>query len=170
MVGISERFLFLDLTLVGRAGAVPEEGPLQALVALELVFEAEGVVLVGCFEEVEHFGGGLHDWEWRVLGVVDQDGDAACLVRRLAMGLFVSREWKWRRAVRVETEEPLLLLLVGHDVDERGGPFRAVGILELLEQDLDGLAVGRVHCDEVKAFGVLHLGGRLAGVELVCHC
>jgi hypothetical protein len=40
------------LTLVGRSGAVPEEDPLQALVALELVFEAEGVVLVGEFEEV----------------------------------------------------------------------------------------------------------------------
>jgi hypothetical protein len=38
--------------LVGCSGAVPEEDPLQALVALELVFEAEGVVLVGEFEEV----------------------------------------------------------------------------------------------------------------------
>jgi hypothetical protein len=31
---------------------VPKEDPLEALVTLELVFEAEGVVLVGEFEEV----------------------------------------------------------------------------------------------------------------------
>jgi hypothetical protein len=31
---------------------VPEEGPLQSLTALELVFEAEGVILVGELEEV----------------------------------------------------------------------------------------------------------------------
>jgi hypothetical protein len=42
----------LLLTLVGCSGTVPEEDPLQALVTLELVFEAEGVVLVGEFEEV----------------------------------------------------------------------------------------------------------------------
>lgn len=45
-------------TLVGRSGAVPEEDPLEALVTLELVFEAEGVFLVGEFEEVcEEFRG-----------------------------------------------------------------------------------------------------------------
>ena len=42
----------MEFTLVGRARAVPEEDPLQALVALELVFEAESVVLVGKFKEV----------------------------------------------------------------------------------------------------------------------
>jgi hypothetical protein len=31
---------------------VPEEDPLEALVAFELVFEAEGVFFVGEFEEV----------------------------------------------------------------------------------------------------------------------
>jgi hypothetical protein len=70
---------------------VPEEDPLQALAALELVFEAEGVVLVGELEEVcpvksvymteshrditfaltQQFGRGLHDCEWRALSVVD---------------------------------------------------------------------------------------------------
>lgn len=40
------------LTLVGCSGAVPEEGPLKSLATLELVFEAEGVVLVGELEEV----------------------------------------------------------------------------------------------------------------------
>lgn len=43
-----------SLTLVGCSGAVPEEGPLQSLTALELVLEAEGVVLVGELEEVCH--------------------------------------------------------------------------------------------------------------------
>lgn len=46
-------FLLLSfLTLVGGSGAVPEEGPLKGLATLELVFEAEGVVLVGELEEV----------------------------------------------------------------------------------------------------------------------
>jgi hypothetical protein len=45
-------FLFWVLTLVGCSGAVPEEGPLEGLATLELVFEAEGVVLVGELEEV----------------------------------------------------------------------------------------------------------------------
>lgn len=57
--------------------------------------------------------------------------------------------------VRVESQEPLFLLLVGHDVDECSGPLGSVGVLELLEQDLDGLAVGSVHGDEVNAFGIL---------------
>jgi hypothetical protein len=60
-----------------------------------------------------------------------------------------------RSTVWVEFEEPVFLLVVGHDVHERGGPLGAVRVLELLEEDLDGLSVGRVHCDEVDAFGVL---------------
>ena len=83
---------------------------------------------------------------------------------------------------------PIFLLLVGHDVDDRGGPLGAVDVLELLEQDLDGLAVGGVHGDEVNAFGILwwhvsrqsshslpmdgaylDLRGSLAVVELVSH-
>lgn len=57
--------------------------------------------------------------------------------------------------VWVELEEPVFLLVVGHDVHERGGPLGAVRVLELLEEDLDGLTVGRVHCDEMNALGVL---------------
>lgn len=67
----------IDLALVGSSAAVPEEGPLQGLVALEVVGEAEFVLLVGEFEEVEEFGGGFVDSEWWGLGVVDEDGDAA---------------------------------------------------------------------------------------------
>lgn len=59
--------------------------------------------------------------------------------------------------VRVESQEPLLLLVIGEDVDEGGGPLSAIDILKLLEEDLDGLAVGSVHGEEVKAFGILWL-------------
>jgi hypothetical protein len=62
-----------------------------------------------------------------------------------------------KSTVGIESQEPFLLLLIGHDVDERGGPLSAVDVLELLEQDLDGLAVGSVHGEEVKAFGILWL-------------
>lgn len=59
--------------------------------------------------------------------------------------------------VRVESQEPLLLLVVGEDVNECGGPLSAIDILELLEEDLDGLAIGSVHGEEVNAFGILWL-------------
>ena len=50
---------------------MPEEGPLQAFAPLKVVFEAEFVVFVELLEEVEEFGGGFHDREGWVLGVVD---------------------------------------------------------------------------------------------------
>ena len=65
------------LTLVRSHGSVGEEEPLQALVALQFILEAEGVFLVGELEQVEQFRRSLHDGEWRVLGVVHNDGDAA---------------------------------------------------------------------------------------------
>lgn len=40
------------LTLVGCSTAVPKEGPLKGLATLELVFEAEGIVLIGELEKV----------------------------------------------------------------------------------------------------------------------
>jgi len=55
----------------------------------------------------------------------------------------------------IQTQKPFFLLIVGHDVHKRGGPLGAIGVLELLEQDLDGLAVGRVHSDQMNAFGIL---------------
>lgn len=54
-----------------------EEEPLQALVAGELVLETILVLFVGKLEQVEQFRRRLHDGEWRVLGVVDDDRDAA---------------------------------------------------------------------------------------------
>jgi len=86
------------LTLIGCSGTVPEEDPLQALVTLELVFEAEGVVLVGELEEVcqerleflrengcastssltQQLSRSFMDCERRTLGVVNQDRDTTC--------------------------------------------------------------------------------------------
>jgi len=55
---------------------VGEEEPLQALVALELIFEPVLVLLVGELKQVEQFGRCLHDREGRVLGVVHDDRNA----------------------------------------------------------------------------------------------
>lgn len=57
--------------------------------------------------------------------------------------------------IGVKSQEPFLLLVIGKDIDKRGSPFGAIDILELLEQDLNGLAVGSVHGKEVKASGIL---------------
>jgi hypothetical protein len=73
--------------------------------------------------------------------------------------------------VWVESQEPLLLLVIGEDVDECGGPLGAIDVLELLEQDLDGLAVGSVHGEEVKAFGILWIAVSSAAAcndETIC--
>lgn len=55
---------------------MPEKGPLQGLVTLEIVLEAEPIFFVGVLEEVEEFGGSLVDGERGRLGVVDEDRDA----------------------------------------------------------------------------------------------
>lgn len=51
--------------------------PLHALVALEIVCEAELVFLIGEFEKVEEFGGRLHDGKGWVLSVVYENRYAA---------------------------------------------------------------------------------------------
>lgn len=130
---------------------MPENKPLLGLAGLELVLEAEVVVRVVVADEVEKDGGGLEDGEGGGLVVVDEDGDAA---------------------VGVETEEPLLLLLVSGDVAavmsvccsdelevwERGsnghhssGELETIFVLELLKQDLDLLAVGGALGHQVEA-------------------
>ena len=138
----------VDLALVRRSGAVPEEEPLQALVAFELVLEPELVVLVRELEQVQQLGARLHDGERWGLRVVDQDGDAA---------------------VGVEAQEPLFLLLVGHYVDHRRRPLRAVRLGEFFQQDLHFLPVGGRLRDEVQALCVLDLVGRFGDVEMVRH-
>lgn len=65
------------LPLVRGTRAVPEEEPLQSFVAFKLVRKAEDVLLVGELEKVEKLGACLHHWEWRILGIVDDDRDTA---------------------------------------------------------------------------------------------
>jgi len=95
---------------------MPKERPLQALVPLQLILEPELILLIVRLQQVQHLGRRLHDGEGPVgLGVVDDDGDSA---------------------IGVQAQEPVFLLLVGHDVDQGGGPFGAVGVFELFEHDL----------------------------------
>lgn len=138
----------VDLALVRGSTAVPEESPLQRLVPLEFVLEPEAILLVRELEQVQHLSRGLVDRERRRLVVVDQYGDSA---------------------VRVEPQEPFFFLLVAHDVDQRGGPGGPVGVGEFFQHDLDCLAVGRGHGDEVQAFGVFDLIGRFGDVHVVRH-
>ena len=101
----------IHLPLIGRAAAMPKEQPLQALAPLQLIFEAKDVLLVRELLEIQQLGRGFHDREGWVLGVVDENGDAA---------------------VGVESQEPVFLLLVGHDVDGGGGPGGTIGVGQFL--------------------------------------
>ena len=55
----------------------------------------------------------------------------------------------------VDADQPFFLLLIGHDVDDRGSPLGAIGVLELLEENLNGLSIGSVHRNQMNAFGIL---------------
>ena len=79
--------------------------------------------------------------------------------------LRLERGTQSRHTVRIETKEPVLLLLVCHNVDQGGRPLGTIDVLELFEQDLDSLAIGRVHGEQVKALGILHIGRGLISVE-----
>lgn len=154
------------LSLVRRATAVPEKGPLQRLVALQLVLEPKRVVLVVELEQIQELRRRLVHGKRRRLGIVDQSGDAAVGVeaeepawRALAM--------PWRCCCYYCV--PFLLLLVGADVDQRRGPRGAVLGRQLFQHDLCGLSVGRVLRDQVQALGVGHVRGRVGLVELVRH-
>ncbi len=162
---LGELVKVVDLALVRSTGAVPKEEPLQGFVTFELIREAEFILFIGELEEVQELGTGLHDWEWGILGVIDEDGDTA---------LHWSSEkmiW-WRQGavstIGVESEEPVLFLLIGHDIaltlsiwrspfilrvlDGHFclGPFCAIDVFQFLEHDLNFLPIGRVHGDEVK--------------------
>jgi hypothetical protein len=127
---------------------MPEEHPLQAVEALELILEPECVLLVEELEQIQQLSGRLDYRHWRRLRVVHERRDTS---------------------VGIQTEEPLVLLHVGRDVDDGRGPLRAVLGSELLEHDLSGLAIGSVLGDQVEAFGVLDVVGGRGDVELVCH-
>ena len=57
--------------------------------------------------------------------------------------------------VRIKTQEPVFFLHVSHDVEDRIAPFRAVDLCELLQEDLDFLAIGRALREEVQTLAVL---------------
>lgn len=52
---------------------MPEKEPLKRLAAFQLVGEAEFVVFVFLFEEIEELGGGFHDGKRGGLRVVNYD-------------------------------------------------------------------------------------------------
>lgn len=153
---------------------MPEEGPLQSFISLAVALEAEGVVFVEALDQVEHLGGCLVRGEWWGDGVVYDDWDTAYMQEREPVSIGPANingiNHPDSPTIGVDAQEPILLLLVGHDVDKSGGPLSAVDILQLLEQDLDGLAIGCVHSQQMKAFGVLHLIGRLVSVERSHDC
>ena len=126
------------LPLVRRAGPVPEEQPLDRFALFELVGEAarprlewldqrkgaaglqEGVVLVVLVHKVEKLGRCFHDRERRRDGVVNDD-------RNTAIG--------------IEAEKPVLLLLIGRDIDQSGVPGVAVDESKLFKQNLNFLTI-----------------------------
>lgn len=67
----------VHLPLIRRPAPVPEEGPLQHLVPLQIVCEPELVLFIRELEQVEQLGGRLVHGERWGLRVVYQDGDAA---------------------------------------------------------------------------------------------
>ena len=61
------------MALVGSTAAVPEKEPLKCLAAFQLVREAEFVVFIFFFEEIEELGGGFHNGKRGRLRVVNYD-------------------------------------------------------------------------------------------------
>jgi hypothetical protein len=170
----------------GRDGGkhTPEEHPLQRLVALELVLEAELIARVVFFQEVEELGGGLDDGEGGVLGVVDESGNPA---------VGVEAEEPWSMSVVVQSVRcsallvgdikfldeargregvclgvrTLFLLDIRGDVDQLGVPLGAILDSQLFEEDLGGLAVGSVLGDQGKSLSILDIVWRRRDVEVV---
>ena len=70
----------------------------------------------------------------------------------------------------IQPQEPVLLLIVGHDVDESRSPLNAIDVFKLLEVDLHGLPVWSVHSQKMDALGILHLRRRLVSVEMRHAC
>lgn len=156
----------IDLSLIGGAGPMPEEEPLKSLVPLQLVSETENVFLVGKFEKVEKLGASLHDGERRVLCVIHKHRDTSCmsLVRQSESWLLM----EWYRPFGSSLKNQsffcslVMMLLCGSSalwnsftwsvrVAHHGfGPFGAVDFLELFEHDLNFLAIGGIHSDEMK--------------------
>lgn len=64
---------------------------------------------------------------------------------------------------------PILLLHIGHDIDERGSPLSAILCTKLLEHDLRGLAIRGALRDEMEPFGVGHVRRSIGLIQFGCH-
>ena len=80
-----------------RSTPMPKEQPLQRLAPLQLILEPKHIVLIRKLQQIQELRRRLHDGERRRLRMVDKDGDAA---------------------VGIKAEEPVFLLVVGHDITE----------------------------------------------------
>ena len=121
-------------TFVGRADVrpMPKKELLDRVTPLQGIREAKNVLGVGEFEQVQKLGRSLHDRKGGVQSIVDKNRNAS---------------------IRIEPQEPLLLLLVGANADQGGCPFGLVCIFQLLQHDLDLLSIGSALGDEMEALG-----------------
>lgn len=79
---------------------MPKEQPLQRLAPLQLILKPKHIILIRKLEQIQKLSRRFHHRERRRLRMIDKDRDAA---------------------VGVKAEEPVFLLLVGHDVAGQGG-------------------------------------------------
>jgi hypothetical protein len=95
---------------------MPEEQPLERFRHLEVVFESKNIVLVVKLLEIEELCTGLHDGEWRRLGIVDEDGNAPWrLTLSARSGRQREKKKKKGHTIGVQAQEPFLLLLIGRE-------------------------------------------------------
>ena len=73
----------------------------------------------------------------------------------------------WALRKPAERLHTLLLLDIGGNIDQGGRPLRAILHGKLLEQDLCGLAIGRVLGEQVEARSVLDLVWGRRDVEVL---
>lgn len=71
--------------------------------------------------------------------------------------------------IRVEPEKPILLLLIGPDIDQSCCPFCTIDVLELFQKDLNFLSIWSVLGDEMEALGIFDRCRRLISVEGARH-
>ena len=68
-------------------------------------------------------------------------------MRPIRSTLWLSRKLAFKRerekTVRVESQKPVLFLLIGRNIDERGRPLNVVHIFQFLQEYLNFLPIGR---------------------------
>ncbi len=168
----------VQLPLIRRAATMPEEQPLQALAPLQIIGEPKQFISVRDVDEVKQFGGCFHDGEgWRSR-IIDEDGDSAFFninggmaslmgaqrstsIEQMERGYGGAGRGQGRGArvgtIRVQPQEPIAFLDVGPDIDQCRAPRGIVDVMELFEQDLHFLAIGRALRDEMEPLFLGHL-------------